>query len=129
MEVSYFKLKRNKRYLHFIQGIFKMVFVTQVEKKLGCGFLVQKIYKLGIVVLYMQLVNFPNFQVWKYMDVTITSLWNGKKAILTSQISPRLFPRMFWLLEMPFVFTWKKSKCCNFRASWDDERNTFRLSF
>ena len=48
MEVSYFKLKRNKRYLHFIQGIFKMVFVTQVEKKLGCGFLVQKIYKWNI---------------------------------------------------------------------------------
>ena len=45
MEVSYFKLKQNKRYLHFIQGIFKMVFVTQVEKKLGCGFLVQQIYK------------------------------------------------------------------------------------
>ena len=45
MEVPCFKLKRNKRYLHFIQGIFKMVFVTQVEKKLGCGFLVQQIYK------------------------------------------------------------------------------------
>ena len=45
MEVPCFKLKRNKRYLHFIQGIFKMVFVTQVEKKLGCGFIVQQIYK------------------------------------------------------------------------------------
>ena len=33
------------RDLHFIQGIFKIVFVTQVEKKLGCGFLVQQICK------------------------------------------------------------------------------------
>ena len=45
MEVLCFKLKRNKRYLHFIQGIFKMVFLTQVEKKLGCGFLVRQLYK------------------------------------------------------------------------------------
>ena len=37
-------LSSNETYLHFIQGIFRMVFVTQVEEKLGCGFLVQQIY-------------------------------------------------------------------------------------
>ena len=43
------------RDLHFIQGIFKIVFVTQVEKKFGCGFLVQQICKWYIAETASQL--------------------------------------------------------------------------
>ena len=46
------------RDLHFIQGIFKKVFVTQVEKKLECGFLVQQICKWYIAETTSQQLEF-----------------------------------------------------------------------